>query len=185
MPLRSFILTACLLLMTWWLATPFCHAAEPLPDESQVKAALVFNIAKFVDWPAASFAQDSSPLVICTLGSGGFVSAVADLQGKQLKGHPVAVTQISRAEEIRTCHLLVIGNADAGQVQSVLFKLRSQPVLSISDRDRFAHSGGVVGLYRQSNKVKFEVNLQAAQQRQLKISSHLLKLARIVGQEQP
>jgi len=185
MPMRQITVFASLLLMLVLLAGSPCRAAESVPDESQVKAALVFNIAKFVDWPPTAFVQDSTPLVIYTLGGGGFTSAVAGLHGKQLKGRSVVVTHISRAEDIRACHVLVIGNADSNLIQAVLYKLRTQPVLSISDRDRFAHSGGVVGLFRQANKVKFEINLLAAQQHQLKISSHLLKLARIVGQEEP
>jgi len=185
MHMRQYTVIAHLLLIIWQLTGTPCRAAESVPDEFQVKAALVFNIAKYVDWPPSAFAQESTPLMICNLGSGGFTSAVEDLQGKPFKGRPVTVRQIAKPEEGRSCHVLVIGEADQNLIQSFLAKLRNQAVLSISDRDRFAHSGGVVGFYTQGNKVRFEINLLSAQQHQLRISSQLLKLARIVRQDTP
>lgn len=186
MPMRKYTLQSGLLaLIVWQVAATPCRAVERVPDEFQVKAAMVFNIAKYVDWPPSVFAQESTPMTICSLGTGGFTSAVDDLQGKQFKGRPVTVRQVSKPDDGRSCHVLAVGDADQNLIQAFLSKLRNQPVLTIGDRDRFAHSGGVVGFYTQGGKVRFEVNLSSALQHQLKISSQLLKLARIVRQEIP
>lgn len=167
------------------LSGSFSQAAGPLIEEYQIKAALLYNLAKYVDWPAHTFARESSPMTICTIGQSDLTNGISSLQNKQINGHPVAVRHVSGATDSRGCNILVIGNIDHGMLQSVLDKTSHNGLLTISDHDRFAQSGGTVGFYHQDNKIRFEINLAAAHKQKLKISSQLLKLARIIqGDEQ-
>ena len=161
------------------------QAAEPLIDEYQIKAALLYNLAKYVDWPPDTFAQEFSPIMICIIGKSGFTDGISGLQNKPIKGHPVLVRQISGAGDSQGCNILAIGNQNRNLLHSVLDKTSQKGLLTVSDHDRFAQSGGVMGFYPKDNKIRFEINLAAAQKQKLKISSQVLKLARIVqGNEQ-
>lgn len=180
MHLRQSAYIAFLMLILSQLAVKPLQAAEPSIEEPQIKAALLYNLAKYVDWPADTFAQESSPMMICTLGRSGFTDGISGLQKKQIKGHSVLVQQISGAMDSQGCNILVIGNLDRNLLHSVLDKTSHKGLLTVSDHDRFALSGGVVGFYPKDNKIRFEINLAAAQKQKLKISSQLLKLARIV-----
>jgi hypothetical protein len=161
------------------------QAAEPIIEESQIKAALLFNFAKYIEWPPGTFDQESRPLTMCTIGQSDFTDAIPSLAGKQIKGHPVATRQISGAGDSQGCNILVFGNLERNLMQSVLDKAGNKVLLTVGDHNHFANSGGVVGFYSKDNKVRFEVNLAAAQKHKVKISSQVLKLARIVhGNEQ-
>lgn len=185
MHLRHTAYITILLFLLLQVAVTTARAAESVTEVPQIKAAMVFNMAKYVDWPPDTFARDDSPLVICTAGGGSMTAAMEILQGKQVKGHPVVVHQLSGAGESRSCHILVMGSVEPNALQNFLHKTSRQAVLTVSDRESFARSGGVVGFYREGNKLRFEINNEAAQEHRLKIGSQLLKLARIVRGNQP
>ena len=150
------------------------------PQEYQVKAAMVFNMAKYVEWPAESFAANSAPLVACTIGRGPFVVALEAYQGKMALGHPLALRRLAVGDEAAECHVLVVSGIDKRHLAGVLDQARKQPILSVSDLPDFAQSGGMIGLFQQEGKIRFEINVKAAEQSRVKISSQLLKLAKIV-----
>ncbi len=147
------------------------------PPEYQVKAAMLYNVAKFVDWQEA---QTDAPLQVCVFGKNPFGAALDSLRGKVVHGRQLNVRQVSRPDEIGACQILFISSSERRSLPAILAKGALAGVLTVSDMERFATTGGVVGFVEVEGKIRMEVNLEAAQQAGLKIGSQLLKLARIV-----
>ncbi len=169
----------CLMLLTSWTVGTL-RAESPVPGEYQVKAAMLYNMAKFVDWPPDAFSSEHAPLTVCILGKNPFGAALDALQGKNVRGRQVVVRQVERTDDIVACQILFISDSEKRALPVILGGLKQQSVLTVSDLPRFAQAGGIVNFVDQEGKVRFEINLDAAQQARLKISSQLLKLAKIV-----
>lgn len=152
-------------------------SAADLP-EYQVKAAMLYNVAKFVEWQGGN---TGTPMQVCVFGKNPFGAAFDSLRGKTVHGRPLNIRQVSRAEEIGSCQILFISSSERRNLPAILGSGALPGVLTISDMDRFAAAGGMVGFVEVDGKIRLEVNLEAAQQAQLKIGAQMLKLARIVG----
>lgn len=152
-------------------------AAQPRqPGEYDVKAAYVFNFAKFTQWPNASGSQDS--FSICVMGEDSFHGALEGIvAGEQLNGKKVAVRHVSTVHEASECRIVFISKSESYRYKLVIGSLASAPVLTVSDLPDFAQDGGMIQLLLQGDRVKFEVNLEAAQKAHLSLSSQLLKVA--------
>ncbi|RUQ34056.1 MAG: YfiR family protein [Candidatus Competibacteraceae bacterium] len=148
-------------------------------DEYAVKAAYLYNFAKFIEWPPGAFASTDAPLWICIVGDNPFGNALAALYGKTVEKHPVAMRPIS-TEGFDQCHIVFIGHIEAGSFKTLLAKLRRLPILTVSDISDFARTGGMIGLVETDQHIRFDINLTATRQAGLKLSSQLLKLATIV-----
>ena len=141
---------------------------------------MVFNMAKYVEWPAGSFGSSSAPLAVCSVGRGPFAQALEPYQGKTVLGHPLALRRLAVGDDPADCHLLVVSGIEKRYLAGVLDQARRRTVLTVSDLPDFARSGGMIGLVEQEGRIRFEINVKAAQQSRFKISSQLLKLAKII-----
>jgi YfiR/HmsC-like len=154
--------------------------AEPQPSESELKAAFIYNFAKFVEWPPNAFAGPVAPLQLCVLGNNPLR---ADLQNI-VADNSIASRhlQVRRVEvlEIRGCHVLFVGTAENYRVQQALQAARGGSILTIGDTPGFLDQGGMINFVFDENRIRFEVNLKAAQGAQLRLSSKLLSLAKLV-----
>jgi hypothetical protein len=151
--------------------------------EYEIKAAFMYNFAKFVQWPAAAFGQPQAPLMLCVIGEDVFGPALDTIDHKLAQGHELTVRRQVRLEDARSCHILFIAESEHARFAAVLRAVSGASVLTISDIDRFAESGGVIGLYNLDNNVQFSINLEQARSASLQINSQLLKLAKIVGRD--
>ncbi len=151
-------------------------------SEDQVKAAFLINFPKYVDWPANVLAETNSPIVIAVFGE---TSLDGDLQkmikGKTIMGHPLVFKRVATEGECASgCHILFIDAGVRRPTPDFLGKLDGASVLTVGDSDDFLNSGGVIKLARRDRKIRLEVNLIAAGQAHLKISSKLLSVADVV-----
>jgi YfiR/HmsC-like len=147
--------------------------AEAAPDESAVQAAFVLNFAKFTEWPPAGTATRQAAMQLCQFGAREELSlAFRALEGRLLQGAPLQWRKVGRPDEVRGCHVLFVAEPGLS-----LASLGGQPVLTVSDLPGFAQQGGVIGLVRQSGRLRFEVNRGAAQTAGLRLSADLLTLA--------
>jgi hypothetical protein len=148
-------------------------ATTSAADEYRVKAAVVYNIARFVDWPSAAFAEAGSPLVVCVVGVDPFGSALDDaVQARTVKGRPV---EIRRSHDPGVgCHVVFIAFSEHKRVEDIIYGLGSTAALSISEVDRFTHRGGIIGLRMDGS---FDINATAADRANLTLSARLLALA--------
>ena len=156
-----------------------CHAQASV-SEVDVKAALVFNFARYVEWPERAFASREAPLVLCVIGRDRFGSAFTALDGRKLQSRLLKVRVGVTPEDSKGCHVAFIGDATERQVQLALRAVAGQPVLTVGDSEGFIDSGGAIGIVQGEQRLQFEISRTALDQAQLKASSQLLKLARAV-----
>ncbi len=144
--------------------------------ELRVKAAFVYNFAKFTTWPAE--VPPGNPFVIGCYGDGAFMEVLtATVAGKSLEGHPIAVKMIGSAEDLSGCQILFVGNGQAHRAATLLRTATTAHVLTVGVSDDFASKGGMIQFVVVNNGVKFVINQQEAEVAGLKISSKLLELA--------
>jgi hypothetical protein len=146
-----------------------------------VKAAFIFHFAQMVEWPTNAIASSTSPIVMCMVDDESYSLALhSAVDGKQIGAHPIEIRYLREKASPRGCHLLVIAGEDRKHRQAILDAVKNAPVLTVGDSEDFTATGGVIGLFLEDNKIRFDINLNAAQRANLKISSRLLLLARNV-----
>ena len=166
-----------------------CHAEGLESSDSSeylIKAGFIYNFAKLVEWPATAFAQPDSPIVIGILGDDPFGATldriVAD---KKINGRGFAVKRLKWTrdlKDLRDCNILFVSSSEKEHIDSVVDAMKWLPILTIGDAPGFARRGGIMNFTLEDNKIRFEVNVEAAKHADLTISSRLLTLARIVQQ---
>ena len=138
-----------LLRATWLAATLLLGTAawgQVALSEWELKAALVFNFARYIEWPERAFSTGDSPLVMCVIGRDRFGGAFTALEGRKLQGRWIKVRTGLTAEEGRNCHVAYLSEPTEHQVASVLRALGPQPVLTVSDAEGFVDAGGAIGI---------------------------------------
>jgi hypothetical protein len=167
------------------------NAAEPAADlVSEVEAAFLYNFAKFVEWPPEAFAARSAPLTFCVdqegpAGAGLAASLEALIRGETLNDRRLAVRRLRDFQQVRACHVLFLGAAEKRRVPEALAALRGASVLTVGEGKDFLDDGGMIRLFLEQNKMRFDINLEAAEKSALKISSKLLRLAQAVDPQRP
>jgi hypothetical protein len=157
-------------------------AQSPRAPEYQVKAAFLYNFAKFVEWPSAAFAGSSTPFRICVLGRDPFGDTLTSIvQGRSISGHSIVRAQVQSPAEARSCHVLFISRSDPETLKPALDHLRGLPILTVGESADFLPLGGMINFVLDQDRVRFEINLAAAEQHRLKLSSKLLAVARVVN----
>jgi len=156
--------------------------ASPDVTDVQVKVAYLYNIAKYTKWPADIGAGRPDVFAIAILGADPFGAALDDmLHGKTVGESKVVIRRIARPEDLEDARILYISESEADQLPRILKRLDGTAVLTVGEMSRFAERGGVIELKTEGGRVRLEINLGAGERARLKISSELLKLARIVG----
>lgn len=143
-----------------------------------VKAAFVYNFAKFVEWPEGTFPDPRSPLDLCVAGA-GLDGHLQRLEGREAQGHPIRVRSLGSHDSPAGCHVLLL-EAGPGERAQMLQAVGGKAVLTIADSSDFPREGGMIGLFVAANRVQFAVNLGAAQGAGLKLSARMLQLAQSV-----
>lgn len=146
-------------------------------DEAELAAAYVYRFSKFVKWPAATLADSAAPLVLCVYGRTPTGSALDELGDQSAQGHRVHVEHRARGDSLAACHVIYIGDSERPYLAALLRSLSGRPALTVSDIPGFVNAGGMIGLVRENNRLRFEVNAATAQAADLSISSQILKLA--------
>jgi hypothetical protein len=152
-------------------------------DEYHVKAAFLFHFAQLVEWPADSPNEGGNSLLVCTLGDDPFHGELENtVAGKQIGPRILRIRHLRPPQDARSCNVLFISNSEGNRIPSLLESLRNAPVLTVGDADGFLGAGGMIRLFLEGNKVRFEISRQAAETAGLRISSQLLFLAKnVVG----
>lgn len=144
-------------------------------NELQIKAVFIYNFTQFIEWPAESFATPQDPFVIGILGTNVFgkylEEAVAD---ERYKSRPIVVKYYATQKEAENCQILYFGS-----LQKPDKSTKGRPVLTVGEREDFMQLNGLLRFYKDANKVRIEINQQAASDAGLNISSKLLQLSTI------
>ncbi len=173
-----------------------CFAQAETEMEYQKKADYSYNFIKFVDWPAVAF--DGNQITVGIIGKGPPPCSFDTLKGRKAKNKVVSVRQFpsfekflksgkagekainEQMESIKKCHLLFICSSESNYVKDILSRLRYTNILTVSETENFLQEGGIINFIVEDKKVRFEINLDASNEANLKISSRLLQIARKV-----
>jgi hypothetical protein len=156
----------------------------PPPTEYEVKAAFLYNFARFVEWPAEAFRDAHAPFVIAVLGRDPFGRALDQtVAGKSVLGRRIEVRRADRLDGVRGAHIVFVSASERGHLSTILRAMNAPGVLVVGETDGFAQRGGAINFVLHGNKVRFEINPARAEQSRLRISSQLLKLATLVAGE--
>lgn len=171
-----------------FLLLAFNVLAEPKAERiDQVKAAFVLNIARFVSWPPESLHQQDNHLLLCLYRGNPLGGAVNSISGKMVSGRMLQIESIQSLAESAACNILLIGEAALQKFDAEAQKEPNRPVLTIADltdrEPRMPQRNVLVTLVRNGSRIGFEINLGKSRQSGLRMSSQLLKLAKIVGDD--
>lgn len=158
------------------------------PSEYQVKAAFIYNFAKFVEWPASNFPSAASPMVLAVVGDEAMKNDISAISGRLVGTHPIQVQwfPISRADQllraVPACQILYILPSESAEAGVMVHLLGTNNILTICDGARdFVRVGAAINFIKTPDeKIRFEINVDAVKRAGLKIQSPLLNLARIV-----
>ncbi|MBV8905215.1 MAG: YfiR family protein [Acidobacteriia bacterium] len=163
------------------LAACVCRAAPAAgTPEYEVKAAYVYNFAKFIEWPDT---EPPESVTVCIYGKdpfGGFLDEA--VRGKLVHGLPVMLRRLAEGEESwDACQMIFFGVGNsAAHVDAVLVRLRGRSIVTVGEADGFAERGGMIGLVVEHGRVRFDINLAAIAEGHLQVSSRLVELGRVV-----
>ena len=175
--------------------------------ERQVKAAFIYNFIKFIDWPVGSEFDESDSITIGVVGGGDFIKAFDPIKSKSVKGRGIVIKQFNDLDELnelrkkndpgwkekisdlKRCQVLFICSCKDEKTDipvELLKAMKASGVLVVGETQGFLENGGVINFIMESNKVRFEINVEAADSSGFKIRSQLLKLAkRVIRKEEP
>ncbi len=145
-------------------------------SEHAVKAGFVFNFIKFTQWPAGGDAANA-PLRLCSTGPQALQGQLAPLQGRVVGSRVLEIVPGAVAANVRQCDVLFLAEGDAERLGTLLNGLGHAPVLTVGDLPGFVQAGGMIGLRIEASRVRFDVNLAAAQRSGLVLNSQMVKLA--------
>ena len=156
-------------------------AAEQPVDAGQMKAVFVVNFLRFVDWPPSHLAPAPAPLIVAVLGDRALIDELREYaKGQSVGGHAIEVKPVDRPEDARGAHMLFIGASESANLPAILEIAEASALLTVGDTDGFARAGVILNLYTLDQRIRIEANPAAATRTGLRLSAHLLRIARIV-----
>ena len=136
--------------------------ADSTPSEPQMKAAFILNFPKYVEWPPASLASPSSPILVAILGDDAVANELAAMsEGKSVDGHPIQLLRNPTLAQCLECHILFLGSAEPQKAAEIVGQLKSASVLTVGESDQFIEQGGMINLALRERRIVLEVNLEA------------------------
>jgi hypothetical protein len=175
---RRFTVAGLALAATLLAATGIAAGArvDGTPDVV-VKAALLFNFAKFIEWPGMTA---GAAIMFCVVSDDGIAAALVEtVSGRTIGGHMLDVSRPQEHAAWRTCNVLYIADAEARRSGDGLQGIKTLPVLTVSDGKGFSDGAGIVELYVDGGRMRFAINVDAAESAGLRLSSRLLGLAKV------
>ncbi len=173
-----------LLLMVVLLPATDIQAQPTAGSEYQVKAAFIYHFARFTQWPEGTLSEPDSPLVLCIITSDPDADVLLSLRDKTVRDHRLVVRKPESAAEVSNCHLLYLATDDMEVIRRGLAFARGRPILTVGETSGFLQLGGIINFFEREQRLRFGVNLDAAEAADLKFSSQLLMSAEII-QEGP
>jgi len=177
------------ILIGCWLVS---HGAPDALSQSEntaeysVKLAVLYNFTQFVEWPAETFRDANAPLMVCVVGEDPFGADLErELRTRTAGSHRLEMTRVKQGSDLRACHIVFVTAAQKKRTPTILASLGGADTLTVGETKEFTEHGGIISFTIEKNKLRFEINLDAARRTRLKISSKLLALSRIVQSPSP
>jgi hypothetical protein len=169
--------------VSFFPAAPIAQGADNGDVEGRVKAAFVYNFARFVEWPPSPPRQS---VRIAVLGRGDLAAPLEEItRGKTVNGRPIEVIRVPSAASVPHCDLLLVERSESKHLKSVVQAVVGSPVLIVCDGPNCLKDGAMIGFQLVEESVRFQINQEAAEKAGLKISSQLLKVALPASGDRP
>lgn len=167
-------------LAVWILGAVPAYAAPTSPSSSDVEAAYLYNFGKFVRW---SGARTTGPVQICIAGKDPFGATLPEIvKDEHIDGRPIAIRHLAAPPEGHSCAILFVNTPDPLQQKQYLAAVAGEQTLTVSDRPGFLEDGGVIEFLLVEDRVRFAINMDAAERDHLSLNSELVKVAvRVTG----
>ena len=161
--------------MSLGLTFELCGAQLPqVAQEYDLKAAFLFNLAKFVRWPAPKFEAESAPVLIGVRGDDALDRFDRVLRDKLIDKHKIVVQRLERLEDVKACHILFISRSGNNQLAEWMEAGKSAAVLTVGETQQFLEQGGMIQFSIESEQLRLEINEQCARQAGLTIMANAL-----------
>jgi hypothetical protein len=171
-------------ILFWTSAAPAVRPQGTVPSEYELKAAFLFNFAKFIDWPPTAFADSGSPITVCVFGKDPFGHFLDDaLVNKRIANRSVVVERLKDKSGARQCQMIFVSASQSSGLPAVLDTVKGESVLLVGETPDFATQGGTIEFTFEDSRVRFVINTDAADRARLRVDSKLLALAKIVHDE--
>jgi hypothetical protein len=148
-------------------------------SEHQVKALFLLKFVNYVNWPEAA-SDPQAPLVIGLVGADRFSAVLKQAISASNRGRKISIRPLSAEDEMSDCSILFISASEKSRLGAILGKIEGAPILTVGEDESFLREGGMVNLALKGGKISLEINLKAARQSKLQISSKLLSVANVV-----
>jgi hypothetical protein len=162
---------------------PLLAQSTTVSREYPLKVAYLYNFGSYVEWPASAFPTPQSPFVVGVMGANPFGTLLDEVAStKKIQGRPIVIRYLTSAAEATACQLVFIAEgASYAERLATIKATRPFPILTVSESPGMAAQGAIVNFFVEHNKIRFEINVKAAREHELTISSKLLSLSRVIG----
>ena len=172
---------ALLALVTWTVCVDQA-SAQVVSRENELKAVLLYNLTQFVEWPGAAFATNNSPLVIGILGEDTLGRLLDDaVRNEKYNNRSIVVRRCQTVGEAMFCQILFVSPSENARLPEILPQLKGHAILTVAESDGFIRAGGMVRFVKSpQNKIRLQINAEAAKSAELSVSGKLLRVADVV-----
>ena len=175
---RRLLASVCLLVAALWPGA--ARAADAVPEYA-LKAALMVKFAQnYLKWPPAAFATAGSPLCIGVLGDDPFGGALEQLvKGLEIgsEKRKIVIKHSRKVDDLKTCQMVFVCSSEKDRVPQILDVLDAN-TLTVGETEGFTEHGGIINFYIVNEKVRFEINNDAAVHRGITISPDLIGISK-------
>jgi hypothetical protein len=177
--------TAVAILFSSFICIGSCNATTDITPEYKLKAALLYKLNRFIEWPPTSLENSNNTFSFCILGTNRFGDILESLRKRSIKDLPVEINYYAQSDEVLlgSCQILFISDSKRAFITDILKKLKSSPTLTISDMHNFANSGGMIEFTQGEEKIGFIINLESARLSGISIAAPLLQMSDVIGEK--
>jgi hypothetical protein len=167
-----------------WFTEACAYGRDLSGPEYQIKAAFIYNFAKFVEWPHTAFENSGDSIVLAVAPHNDPDSdAFLSLNNKTVGGRKIKVRICNDVRDIGECHILFLDSTNPKFIQEVLKTVKDRSILTVGHIKGFIQEGGVINFFIKEGKLRFEVNLDAAERSGIKLGSQILMSAEVIIEE--
>ncbi len=157
--------------------------AEDAVSEYSIKAVFLYNFARFTEWPDSAFRASDSPVSVCILGQDPFADELDQIKDRTVHGRKLLLKRPRKTAGVEQCHVLFVSASEEKRLSQILDQVESSPVLTVGDMEGFAKAGGAINFTKIGKRIRFDINPTTTKASGITLSSKLLSLARLVGEE--
>jgi len=179
-------LRAVLLGLMLAVCLPAAAQNDPAALERRIKAAFLYKFADYVEWPDGTFPRPNAPITVGVAGDDQIATELAQVAASRTAdGRPLQVKRLREGDSLAGVHVLFVGRQDAARLLPLARATQTQPILLVSESDAALTQGSIINFVMTGGRVRFEIALDNAERRGLKLSSRLLTVAQSIRTSAP